>query len=111
LTAAEIAEKSARICESIISAAQWTSAKTVCLFAAQATEPDLSVLWQNAAGKTLVYPRVNGVQLDLLAVDDPSTLQTSRWQLREPIHDEAKIIAPHEIDLFLVPGLAFSKTG
>ncbi|MEA3187604.1 MAG: 5-formyltetrahydrofolate cyclo-ligase [Chthoniobacter sp.] len=107
----ELALKSARICEELLRLPQWRAARAVCLFAALATEPDLAPLWKEAAGKTLVYPRVNGVELDLLAVDDPGALQTSRWQLREPIHDEAKMVASGRLDLILIPGLAFSREG
>lgn len=111
LSVGEIAAKSARICEVITALPQWQNARVAALFAAQATEPDLAALWQNAQGKTICYPRVNGTELDLIAVDDPAMLQTSRWQLREPIHDETKIITPDQLDLIFVPGLAFSLGG
>ena len=56
-------------------------------------------------------PRVNGTELDLISVKNPTALQTSRWQLREPLHDETKIVAPVRLDVIFVPGLAFSLGG
>ncbi len=90
---------------------QWKSARIVAFFAAHTAEPDLEELWSAAAGKTICYPRVNGVEIDLIAVPSPSALETSRWQLREPMHDETKIITPAQLDLIFIPGLAFSRTG
>ncbi len=111
LDSGAIAEKSARICEAIARHPAWLQARTVCLFAAQATEPHVELLWKKSEARQICYPRVNGVDLDLIRVSGPDALQTSRWQLREPTHDEANIIAPSQIDLLLVPGLAFSTTG
>lgn len=107
----QIAEKSARICEAIARHPAWLEARVVCLFAAQATEPHVELLWKKIESRQICYPRVNGIDLDLIRVGDPASLQTSRWQLREPIHDEANILAPGQIDLLLVPGLAFSTDG
>lgn len=111
LTPSDAAEKSARICEAIARHPVWQQARTVGLFAAQASEPHVELLWKSVAGQKICYPRVNGTELDFILVSDPSTLEKSRWQLREPIHDEARIVAPENIDLLLVPGLAFSKAG
>ncbi len=111
LSPAEIAEKSARICTRVLQTPQWREARTVALFAAQATEPDLEPLWGDTLGRTICYPRVNGMELDFIAVENPAALETSRWQLREPIHDEAHIITPSQLDLIFVPGLAFTRDG
>jgi len=111
LSAEEIAAKSARICEKISASEFWRKAKIVCLFAAKPTEPDLAALWNLREGKTICYPRVNGTELDLISVKNPTALQTSRWQLREPLHDETKIVAPVQLDVIFVPGLAFSLGG
>ena len=103
------AAKSAEICAQIAGLPEWHSARTVCLFAPQAHEPDVELLWRERGARTFCYPRVNGVELDLLKIDDPSELQTSRWQLREPIHDPEKLFEPSAIDLLLVPGVAFTR--
>jgi 5-formyltetrahydrofolate cyclo-ligase len=111
LSAAEIAENSVRICDAIVRRSAWNQALTVCIFAPQPTEPNVELLWQRASGKRVCYPRVNGIDLDLIVVSGPNALSASRWQLREPLHDEAQIVAPHDVDLLLVPGLAFSRDG
>ena len=111
LTPADFGRKSALLCERLLASPSWQAANVVALFAAQPSEPDLEPLWRERGGKTLCYPRVNGVSLDFLAVDSPAVLETSRWQLREPIHDETKIVAPERFDLIFVPGLAFTPAG
>lgn len=111
LSAEEIATKSARICEKIRASDFWSEAEVVGFFAAKETEPNLESLWNFADAKTIGYPRVNGVELDLISVENPAALQTSRWQLREPLHDESKIVWPAQLDLIFVPGLAFSLGG
>lgn len=110
-TAVEIAAKSERICETIRALPEWQNAKTVCLFAAQTSEPDLEPLWKDAAGKTVCYPRVRGSDLDLIAAENPAELVPSRWGIREPVFDERKIVALSRCDIIFVPGLAFSRDG
>src|SRR5437660_4817851 len=110
-TASAIAEKSERICEAIARQPAWIQASLVCLFAPQPTEPDVELLWAKIGGRQFCYPRVNGAELDLIRVAERASLETSRWQLREPLHDVAKVVSPESIDLILVPGLAFSPAG
>ncbi len=103
------AAKSAGICSQIANQPEWQGARIVCLFAPQAHEPDVELLWAERDSRVFCYPRVNGVELDLLKIADPAELQTSRWQLREPIHDPEKVVEPSAIDLILVPGVAFTR--
>ena len=109
--AGSLAEKSGLICRQIAENDAWRSAATVCLFAPQAHEPDVELLWRERGERVFCYPRVNGTELDLIRVDDRAELQMSRWQLREPIHDSDKLMAPAGVDLVLVPGVAFSRQG
>src|SRR5438128_1142763 len=111
ITPDEHAEKSRRICEAIAREPAWQAARTVCLFAAQATEPDIELLWDSGAGKKICYPRVNESRLDLIAVSERATLAESRWKLREPPHAPEHLVALEKIDLLLVPGIAFSRDG
>ena len=103
--------KSARICAGIAALPQWHSARTVALFAAQQREPDVELLWQNAMGKVVCYPRVEADGLSLFSVESVYELQSGQWNLREPIADPARLILPADVDLILVPGVAFTQTG
>jgi len=107
LTPAEIAEKSAAIAEKIAAHPAWKAASTVCLFAAHRAEPDMELLWP--AGKRVCYPRMEGNRLEMIAVNGPGDLAASRWGLREPT--SAPGVPVSEIDIVLVPGVAFSRDG
>jgi 5-formyltetrahydrofolate cyclo-ligase len=91
----------------------WRAARRVLLFAPLPGEPDLDLLWLNAglAGKLCAYPRVNAGQMDLLAVSALADLQPTRWGLREPPLAGSDRVTLAELDLVLVPGLAFAQNG
>jgi 5-formyltetrahydrofolate cyclo-ligase len=134
LTAGQIAEKSAAICRAIAQTAEWQSARCIALFAPMPMEPDVGLLWQMLAGepakkarenpqgnrleKTICYPRVNGEELLFITVPERSALvESPPWNLLEPPCNAAKsdaenrIIALQDLDLLLVPGLAFTPGG
>ena len=111
LTTREVAGKSAAIRASIGAHRAWREASTVCLFAAHGTEPDVDLLWRDAAGKRICYPRVEGKDLELVAVSGPEALAVSKWNLREPARSGAGGVPLSKIDLVLVPGLAFARDG
>jgi len=113
LPAEEIAWKSYMICDFIQQQSAWREAKIVALFASLPTEPVVEFLWDDirSSGKKACYPKVNGDNLTLITVSDPSELVTSRWQLREPVMREPNLQSLEKIDLILVPGLAFSRLG
>lgn len=113
LPAEDIAWKSYQLCNSILALPAWREAKIVALFASLPTEPVVEFLWDHirAEGKKVCYPKVNGENLNLILVNDPTELVTSRWQLREPVMREPNLQSPEKVDLILVPGLAFSWEG
>jgi 5-formyltetrahydrofolate cyclo-ligase len=63
-----------------------------------------------AGGRTLCYPRIRGRELDFYSVSGPWTLEKSVYGLREP-SEEAVRIKPGELDLVIVPGMAFTRCG
>ena len=113
LPAEEIAWKSYMICDWIQQLPVWKEAKIVGLFASLPTEPVMEFLWDDLREnrKKVCYPKVNGENLSLILVNDPTELVVSRWQLREPVMREPNLQAVEKIDLLLVPGLAFSTGG
>lgn len=104
-------EKSARLCAAIAASAPWCRAKTVVLFAPQAREPDVEMLWAKAEGRSFAYPRVTKERLDLFRVSSLHELRPGAWGIREPSGDLAHTVAPDAIDLILIPGIAFTRNG
>ena len=85
-------------------------ARTVGLYCALPDEPDLSdalVRWSGE--KRLVVPRVEGETMRLFDYD-PQTLVTGAFGILEP-GPAARLCAPGEIDLLLVPGVALPAKG
>jgi 5-formyltetrahydrofolate cyclo-ligase len=109
----EIAWKSYQLCNALLEQKVWREARIVALFASLPTEPVVEFLWDGIRrdGKKACYPKVNGENLTLISVNDPTELVTSRWQLREPVMREPNLQSLEKIDLILVPGLAFSRNG
>lgn len=103
--------KSARICAAIAALPQWHSARTVALFAAQQQEPDIELLWQQSVGKAVCYPRVRDDGLSLYSVESLYELQPGQWNLREPFADPSRLVPSADVDLILVPGVAFTRSG
>lgn len=105
------AEKSGAIVAAIAAHPAFHQAETVALFAPLPSEPDIEPLWDHP-GHRFCYPRVVGTQLEFVAVRHFEDLAPAAWNplVREPAASE-QIIAPAEIALILVPGLAFTHDG
>lgn len=87
----------------------YAGARVIGLFAAQPFEPHLDPLQHDS--KRFCFPRVHQESLQFHWVGDFSTLAAERWNLREPALDPATLVPLEELDLLLVPGLAFSAAG
>ena len=92
---------------------QIESARTVLLYHGMDTEPDtvrlLSPLWD--MGKQVCLPRcLPGNQMEARLVQRDSTLIRHPYGMLEPGPD-CPLIPPDQIDLVLVPGLAFDRSG
>jgi 5-formyltetrahydrofolate cyclo-ligase len=90
----------------------WETARTVGLFCPLPEEPDLLALMA-AENKRYVFPRIVGEELVWHEVLETSELKANTAlgleRLRQPVGGEAVALA--EIDLLLVPGLAFTLEG
>ncbi len=101
--------RSERLCEAIRALPLWQKARRVALFYPMATEPEITPLWESA--KAFAYPRIEGESLRFFHVESPSALLASRWNLMEPPPAPEAEWSLHEIDLLLVPGVAFTLRG
>ena len=90
----------------------WKKAETVMAYAAVRGEADLTPalqsLWRE--GRRVVLPRCEGKRLAALAVRGPEELSPGYMGIPEP-KAVCTAVDPDEIDLILVPGLAFDRSG
>jgi 5-formyltetrahydrofolate cyclo-ligase len=106
------AEKSQALTAALVAHPAFLSAERVALFSPLPSEPDVETLWTRDA-RRFCYPRVCGSQIEFVDTQTLEELLPSAWHpgVREPAAPGARIIPPSEIDLILVPGLAFTRTG
>lgn len=110
LDAAERAAASARIVERMESLPEFARAQTVGLFCSMRDEPDMREALSRWCGvKRLVVPRVEGTTMRFFEYD-PQTLFPGAFGILEP-GPSAIVCPPEEIDLLLVPGVAFTAEG
>ena len=83
--------------------------KSVALFAPRPTEPDLDILWDLGVAKDrlIAYPRCDGRHLLFFAVSSLQDLYPGKFGVREP----KPMKVARDVDVIVVPGLAFTPTG
>lgn len=110
LTPDERVAASERLFGSVEALPAFAGARTVALFCALGDEPDTSaVLIRWAPEKRLVVPRVEGEVMQFYFYD-PATLCPGAFGIAEP-GPEAVRCDPAQIDLIVVPGVAFTRGG
>jgi 5-formyltetrahydrofolate cyclo-ligase len=108
LTAEERAHASSRICDRIC--ARYPLVGTVMSYLAFGSEVDLSDVHDavfTSGGRVLV-PRVEAPRIVAVALVPDEDSPVSRFGIREPTGPE---VEPASIDLVLVPGVAFDRSG
>ena len=107
ISESESAEASTAIRDALTALACWKSAGTVLLFAPLPDEPDTLVLpWE---GKRYCFPRYHADRgYEAAEVVEPDELAPGKFGVLEP-PPKALHIPPGEVDLVLVPGVAFDE--
>jgi 5-formyltetrahydrofolate cyclo-ligase len=100
------ATDSATICDRLAALTCWHDSDTVLLFAPLQDEPDVFLLPQN--GKRFCYPRYNPDRGYEAAASVPNELSPGKFGILEPPVGADEVSAD-EVDLVLVPGLAFDE--
>lgn len=115
LTADKIAAGSAAMLRHL---KQWTvyrSAGVVMLYLAMPDEAQTDALIADAlaAGKCVCVPMLRAEYglMDAAQIAGPDELITGKLGLKMPDPTKAKIIKPQDIDLIVVPGVAFDRHG
>ncbi len=99
----------------LIALDKWRAAGTVALYAPIAGEADVLPLVEKArgSGKRVVFPRANTAagSLEFFEVCSALELRPGAYGVPEPPAEEAKRISAGQIDLLVLPGLAFDLEG
>ena len=107
-----MAEKSAAICHAVAHTPEWKAARVVGFFSPLAAEPNIDLLWAVLGAREVCYPRVHGDDLVFIRVPDrEALLESTRWNLLEPPHRDEHVMSVDEIDLYFIPGIAFTADG
>lgn len=110
----EASRRSERACETLVRAVNDAAVGLVAMYATRrrelATLPAALALLER--GVELAYPRVVPGQrvLQFHRISDPQTLKPGRFDIAEPTSSDEEIAAS-DIELFVVPGLAFDGHG
>jgi 5-formyltetrahydrofolate cyclo-ligase len=105
-------EKSKAIAARLAEHPSLKSGRPVAIYSPIPSEPDIELLWKIAPGR-FCYPRVANGKMEFVEVEKLEHLIPSSWhpQIREHRLPEARPVAPEDIGVILVPGLAFTKNG
>jgi len=93
----------------LVSLEQFNKANTVMVYASLPWEVDTSFIWDYVEKKRLVFPKVVGGNLRLIVVKSRDELKPGVMNIMEP--SGKKEVEPEEIDLVIVPGIAFDFSG
>jgi 5-formyltetrahydrofolate cyclo-ligase len=108
LSPAERHARSLVICEKLLPF--FSGKKSLALFAPMSSEPDLDLLWDLGGlgeNSLLSYPRRAGTTLSFHPISTLAELIPGQLGIREPAPGRS----PKQLDLIVVPGLAFSAQG
>ncbi len=108
----QLRDRSLRACSRILSDGLWRAAGTVLLYHALPDEVDTALLLRNAVfvDKRVLLPRVVGDELEL-RIYAPDTLVPGAFGIMEPTGEVFPLSRYAEIDLAVVPGMAFDRHG
>jgi 5-formyltetrahydrofolate cyclo-ligase len=101
------AEWSQQIVARILTLENWRSAQAVMVYAPMSNEPDLTALFD--LGKRLIFPKVTPHGLALYAVSAATHFVRVHGRLWEPDVPLCVEVAEAEVDLALIPALAYAR--
>lgn len=103
-------KKSLAICDRIINCEAFKRAKVIALYANTSSEVETDRLLESAlkSEKVVLYPKVCGKEImNFYRVRSKRDLVVGKFGILEPV--SSKEFLKDEIDLFIVPGLAFDR--
>lgn len=108
------AEASAAICARVLSLPEATASQVVAGYAATGAEVDIDPVLRQLLGiaRTVALPWVDGSRIHMAAVADLEADLVPGWRgVREPRPGLRTPVPPAELDLAIVPGVAFDRAG
>ncbi len=109
----EKAEKDRRICEKILNANSYKTARSVLLYHPLEKEINILPVIEDAlaSGKTVALPRCGGTrEMRFYIISSLADLESGKFNLSEP-KEECEEAKTEDFDFCLLPGLAFDKYG
>ena len=97
----------------VTSLKEFAAARNIMLYFSVGREPDTLGIFQAALsmGKTVAFPRCDrGGVMHARAVKSPSELQPAMLGIPAP-PDSAPLVEPEDLDLIVVPALAYDRSG
>ncbi len=106
----DILHSSKEICHRI--ATQFSSVKSLAIYAAQKQEVSLQSLHALLPHTQLLYPLCHPERkLSFHLVKKPNELQVGKYGIDEPLPEKHPLLPLSEIEIILCPGLAFTPRG
>ena len=111
--AAQLAALSAEICSKVLRSVSWQEAGTLLLYYPLADEVDVRPLIKEAfeSGRRVLLPVVRGEDLELHLYEGEDSLRKGAFGIMEPTGEPFAEESYDEIQLALVPGMAFDRAG
>ncbi len=98
-----------RIRENLKGLPEFRPTGTILMFYPIKGEPDITPLFDYvlSRGGALVLPKVDGNNLRVVRLLDPTQVQAGRFRVPEPVGGEE--VSPEDLDLAIVPGIVFDR--
>ncbi|MBW2186242.1 MAG: 5-formyltetrahydrofolate cyclo-ligase [Deltaproteobacteria bacterium] len=111
LTAQQRADLSRRAQSVLVQQAWFIEAKLIALYSSIRNEVDTQQVFETAIslGKRIVFPRIDDGQMVFVEVESQSDFCLGTFGVLEPVG--AKVVPVCCIDLIIVPGVAFDRSG
>lgn len=111
----ERAEKNENIAQNLITSDLWRQAKVVALYLSFCSEVSTEdIVRQGWREKKIIAAPVTDEQsyaMDFYRIEEDSVTSRAGLGMAEPTAEADKIILPQEIDLCILPGIAFDQEG
>ena len=103
---------SERVCRQIETFLPFVRSHCVALYCALPDEVDLTAILEQYKGdKRLLIPRVEGDDINFYSYQPESLITSENYKILEPTAVAEEAVDPAEIELILVPGVAFDLHG